>query len=238
MSSDAAPRRHAEAAARAPHPQLRAARGPHHRAQKRALRPSTGRATGSNTRARRATSTGLRPRGAERVVEIGFGNGEQLAFAARRRTRSATTSASRCTGPASAGCSTAGRGRAGQRAHLPARRGRGAGARRSPTARWPRCASTSPIPGTRSATTSGAWSSRRSSRCCCASSSPAAACIWPPTGRTMPSRCGRSRRGAAAGEHRRTARSVPRPDWRRQTHFERRGLKLGHGVWDLVYTRR
>ena len=32
--------------------------------------------------------------------------------------------------------------------------------------------------------------------------------------------------------------SVPRPGWRRQTHFETRGQKLGHGVWDLVYTRR
>ena len=31
---------------------------------------------------------------------------------------------------------------------------------------------------------------------------------------------------------------VERPDWRRQTHFESRGLKLGHGVWDLLYTRR
>jgi tRNA (guanine-N7-)-methyltransferase len=32
--------------------------------------------------------------------------------------------------------------------------------------------------------------------------------------------------------------SVERPQWRRQTHFETRGQKLGHGVWDLVYTRR
>lgn len=32
--------------------------------------------------------------------------------------------------------------------------------------------------------------------------------------------------------------SLPRPEWRRQTHFESRGLRLGHGVWDLVYTRR
>ena len=31
---------------------------------------------------------------------------------------------------------------------------------------------------------------------------------------------------------------VPRPDWRPQTHFETRGQKLGHGVWDLVYDRR
>jgi tRNA (guanine-N7-)-methyltransferase len=32
--------------------------------------------------------------------------------------------------------------------------------------------------------------------------------------------------------------AVPRPDWRRQTHFETRGQKLGHGVWDLLYTKR
>ena len=31
---------------------------------------------------------------------------------------------------------------------------------------------------------------------------------------------------------------VPRPDWRPQTHFETRGQKLGHGVWDLVYDKR
>ncbi|MBP6596607.1 MAG: tRNA (guanosine(46)-N7)-methyltransferase TrmB, partial [Arenimonas sp.] len=31
--------------------------------------------------------------------------------------------------------------------------------------------------------------------------------------------------------------SSARPDWRRQTHFETRGLKLGHGVWDLLYQR-
>lgn len=30
---------------------------------------------------------------------------------------------------------------------------------------------------------------------------------------------------------------VPRPPWRPQTHFETRGQKLGHGVWDLVYDR-
>jgi tRNA (guanine-N7-)-methyltransferase len=31
--------------------------------------------------------------------------------------------------------------------------------------------------------------------------------------------------------------SVERPQWRRQTHFETRGLKLGHGVWDLLFDR-
>ena len=31
---------------------------------------------------------------------------------------------------------------------------------------------------------------------------------------------------------------VPRPEWRPQTHFETRGQKLGHGVWDLLYDRR
>ncbi|MDB6164177.1 MAG: tRNA (guanine-N7)-methyltransferase [Xanthomonadaceae bacterium] len=30
---------------------------------------------------------------------------------------------------------------------------------------------------------------------------------------------------------------VERPDWRPQTHFETRGQKLGHGVWDLLYDR-
>ena len=30
---------------------------------------------------------------------------------------------------------------------------------------------------------------------------------------------------------------VPRPAWRPQTHFETRGQKLGHGVWDLIYDR-
>ncbi|MDE1183450.1 tRNA (guanosine(46)-N7)-methyltransferase TrmB [Paraburkholderia sp.] len=31
---------------------------------------------------------------------------------------------------------------------------------------------------------------------------------------------------------------APRPDYRPVTKFERRGLKLGHGVWDLVFKRR
>jgi tRNA (guanine-N7-)-methyltransferase len=31
--------------------------------------------------------------------------------------------------------------------------------------------------------------------------------------------------------------STARPPWRIETHFERRGLRLGHGVWDFVYER-
>lgn len=31
---------------------------------------------------------------------------------------------------------------------------------------------------------------------------------------------------------------VPRPAWRPETHFERRGQRLGHGVWDLVYEKQ
>ena len=31
---------------------------------------------------------------------------------------------------------------------------------------------------------------------------------------------------------------APRPAWRPLTKFEQRGLKLGHGVWDLLFTRR
>jgi tRNA (guanine-N7-)-methyltransferase len=30
---------------------------------------------------------------------------------------------------------------------------------------------------------------------------------------------------------------APRPAWRPLTKFENRGLKLGHGVWDLLFTR-
>lgn len=30
---------------------------------------------------------------------------------------------------------------------------------------------------------------------------------------------------------------IPRPDWRPLTKFEKRGERLGHGVWDLVFTR-
>ena len=31
---------------------------------------------------------------------------------------------------------------------------------------------------------------------------------------------------------------APRPDYRPLTKFENRGIRLGHGVWDLVFTRR
>ena len=31
--------------------------------------------------------------------------------------------------------------------------------------------------------------------------------------------------------------TVPRPEWRLQTRFESRGIKLGHGVFDLLYER-
>ena len=31
---------------------------------------------------------------------------------------------------------------------------------------------------------------------------------------------------------------VPRPEFRPPTRFERRGERLGHGVWDLAYSRR
>lgn len=30
---------------------------------------------------------------------------------------------------------------------------------------------------------------------------------------------------------------VPRPGYRTQTRFEQRGLRLGHGVWDLIFER-
>jgi tRNA (guanine-N7-)-methyltransferase len=35
-----------------------------------------------------------------------------------------------------------------------------------------------------------------------------------------------------------TAHFAPRPEYRPLTKFERRGMKLGHGVWDVVFLRR
>ncbi len=35
-----------------------------------------------------------------------------------------------------------------------------------------------------------------------------------------------------------TAAFADRPEWRPLTKFENRGLKLGHGVWDLLFRRR
>jgi len=36
-----------------------------------------------------------------------------------------------------------------------------------------------------------------------------------------------------------TARDfAPRPDYRPLTKFEARGIRLGHGVWDVVFRRR
>jgi tRNA (guanine-N7-)-methyltransferase len=35
----------------------------------------------------------------------------------------------------------------------------------------------------------------------------------------------------------RPERFVERPAWRTETHFEKRGRRLGHGVWDLLYDR-
>ena len=37
--------------------------------------------------------------------------------------------------------------------------------------------------------------------------------------------------------HNTTAGYAPRPAWRPQTKFEARGLKLGHGVWDLLFKK-
>lgn len=37
--------------------------------------------------------------------------------------------------------------------------------------------------------------------------------------------------GAGRGQY------APKPDYRPETKFERRGLRLGHGVWDLVFVK-
>ena len=44
--------------------------------------------------------------------------------------------------------------------------------------------------------------------------------------------------GALVGIEVRAPGYAPRPAHRPQTKFEQRGLRLGHGVWDLVFRRR
>ena len=39
-------------------------------------------------------------------------------------------------------------------------------------------------------------------------------------------------------EHPQLGGYAPRPDYRPLTKFERRGVRLGHGVWDIVFQRR
>lgn len=57
-----------------------------------------------------------------------------------------------------------------------------------------------------------------------------------PTGRITPSRCWTcSRRNHSLQNT--TDGYAPRPDYRPLTKFEQRGLRLGHGVWDLVFRR-
>lgn len=93
-----------------------------------------------------------------------------------------------------------------------------------------------PDPGPRYAISSGAWCNRPLSSSCGASCAAAAAFTWRRIGRIMPTRCSKSweaRRGwrNQAGE----GCFAQRPDWRPQTRFERRGLQLGHGVWDVLF---
>jgi tRNA (guanine-N7-)-methyltransferase len=65
---------------------------------------------------------------------------------------------------------------------------------------------------------------------------PGASCTAPPTGSPMPSRCWRCwKRSRACAT---PQRGMPRPDYRPLTKFENRGIRLGHGVWDLVFERR
>ena len=101
-------------------------------------------------------------------------------------------------------------------------------------ARSPASTSSSPIRGRRSATTSAACCSRRSRALLASRLAPGGylhvATDWQEYAEHVLA-------GALA---RRTASPTPRTDSRRgpaarpETKFERRGLKLGHGVWDIV----
>ncbi len=66
----------------------------------------------------------------------------------------------------------------------------------------------------------------------------AACCAWPPTGRRMPNRCWPCAMPPRALESLSADGTfVERPQFRPPTRFERRGARLGHGVWDLAYRK-
>jgi tRNA (guanine-N7-)-methyltransferase len=44
-------------------------------------------------------------------------------------------------------------------------------------------------------------------------------------------------RNVAAQAHPELSGYAPKPDYRPLTKFENRGIKLGHGVWDVVFER-
>ena len=75
-----------------------------------------------------------------------------------------------------------------------------------------------------------------SSRCSPRASRRAPTFMPPPTGRSTPSRS--SPCSAAEPALANTAPGfAPRPDYRPLTKFESRGLKLGHGVWDVIFRK-
>ena len=99
-------------------------------------------------------------------------------------------------------------------------------------------ASISPIRGTRSATTSVAWCSPAFAALLVRKLAPGGrlhlATDWHDYAEQMWDVL-----DATPGWRNRAGRAdmSPRPAWRPQTHFETRGQKLGHGVWDLLYDR-
>jgi tRNA (guanine-N7-)-methyltransferase len=102
-------------------------------------------------------------------------------------------------------------------------------------ARWPACTCGFPTPGTRSAPQAAPRSSRPSCRTAgqrlACRRLPARATDWQPYAEQMLEVL-----SAEPGwQHGRAY--APRPAWRPLTKFERRGLRLGHGVWDLVFKR-
>jgi tRNA (guanine-N7-)-methyltransferase len=56
-------------------------------------------------------------------------------------------------------------------------------------------------------------------------------------GRLCGTHAGGAARRFALAAARAAADPAVRPEWRIETHFERRGLRLGHGTWDFIHER-
>jgi tRNA (guanine-N7-)-methyltransferase len=105
-----------------------------------------------------------------------------------------------------------------------------------PPLAWTACTSSFPTPGTRRSTTSAASSSPLVAKLAerlkpggylhCATD-------WQPYAEQMLQVLGAEPMLANTAEG-----FAPQPDYRPLTKFENRGLRLGHGVWDVVFVRR
>jgi tRNA (guanine-N7-)-methyltransferase len=176
-------------------------------------------------------------RPAPRILEIGFGMGETSAAIAAAHPENDYLGIEVHTPGVGSLCKLVAEHGFAQSAHRPARRGRSAARHARTGFACRRAHLLSRSLAEENATTSVACCSRPFLSLLASRLQPGG---YDPLrdrlGRLRRADAGRAVGRAAAAEHR--GGYAPRPDYRPQTKFEQRGLRLGHGVWDLVFRRR